>query len=74
MEIFLVIALLMVLGLYRNDRVLKERMRVLGIIQEQYLVSQSIGAFNHDVFKRHSYNEMMLKFWKPVKSFYKGIK
>uniref|UniRef100_A0A6M3J341 Uncharacterized protein n=1 Tax=viral metagenome TaxID=1070528 RepID=A0A6M3J341_9ZZZZ len=66
------------LGIYiliRNGHVYNERQRILGICSKQAKDCIRNGNHNwrsyYDFFDHHSYNEMVFKFWKPVKSFYK---
>ena len=61
--------------LYRNERVGRERQRVLDICSR--LAQVDIEA--HRPWKQRyayydsvSYDEMLWKFWRPVKSFYDG--
>lgn len=65
----------------RNKKVYSERMRVLNLIFDNYYKLLKSGknvetTYYEDKLKEFdkiSYNEMLYKFWKPVKSFYKDI-
>ena len=81
METFLTILLgfLLVISFFcsfmiiRNERVAKERRRLLDIVD---LKARSLIKEGKDweepynYFRSISYDEMVYKFWKPVKSFY----
>jgi len=50
----------------RNERVFKERQRMI-----EWVFEQSDWEEKKKLLKNPSYNDMVYKFWKPVKSFYK---
>ena len=60
---------------YRNNLVFKERMRLLDIVGKRAKRAISNGDTDwlkfYDPLKKVSYEEMVLKFWKPVGSFIK---
>jgi hypothetical protein len=62
--------------LIRNERVARERLRILNYIREQNGRDITAGIWDrrwedrYDEFDRISYNEMLVRFWKPVRSFY----
>ena len=63
--------------MYRVSATYKERVRVIEVLRDRALDSLDDGKFDKDFlnpFHRHTFNEMVLKIWKPVKSFYRDIK
>lgn len=63
----LIIGVIMLFILYRNNKVLEFRLRVIDRVfrDANYMKREKI-------FRSVSYYEMLFKFWKPLKSFYKG--
>lgn len=70
MEIVFIIYLALVIFsgymLYRNGMVSKERGRMI-----KWIFQQEDWEEKKELLKNPTYDEMMLKFWKPVSSFYK---
>jgi len=65
------------ISLARNDRVYKEKMRVLDLVHNLSLEDIRSGRdyqWRYDDFERVSYDMMILMWWRPVKSFYRGKK
>ncbi len=64
------------LYLFRNNRVAKERHRIIDLIYALSLEDIKKGKdFNwrYEEFKTIGYTDMLLAFWKPVSSFYKNM-
>jgi len=78
--VILVLILIVVFSLcmsFRNFRVYEERIRVLNYASKKAKEAIDKGCDwekEYEIADRYSYNEMMYKFWKPVKSFYKDIR
>ena len=76
MVILLIPIILMCFCIYmgfRNNHVYKEKIRIVGIVS--ILSSKDIDndkewMWRYDSFNKITYNEMLFKLWKPVKSFY----
>ena len=78
-EIFLIIILILLCGyfltLYRNYKTLSFRLFVLrriSILADRDIANNKPWGWRYDDFNSISYSTMVLKFWKPLKSFYKN--
>ena len=76
-NIVLIIGLIMILGcfgaLYRNSVVFKYRgeiLRKMSIASKKDIKNGKEWDWRHDVWDTITYNQMMVKFWKPIDSFY----
>lgn len=56
--------------LHRNNVVFKERSRMIRFIYSD----PSKVVERVKIFDKYTYNEMLNQFWKPVSSYYRGIK
>ena len=57
----------------RNNKVYKERLRVLNIISKLAEKNVNMGkdfAWRYDEFESIPYNKMFYEFWKPVSSYF----
>lgn len=64
------------IGIYvliRNNKVYKEMDKIIDILYIKPINEDDDYKKIKDVFNKHSYTEMILKFWIPVKNFYKDI-
>lgn len=60
----------LVFMLYRNNRVRDERIRVIRQIGD--LVEMESDRWRWEAYEEVTYEEMLLKFWKPISSFYEN--
>jgi len=69
-----VIAILLVILMIRNMQVGKHRLYIIEIISQKNIEEIESGiqytGFRFKMIEQISYNEMVLKFWKPLDSFY----
>ena len=63
-----------VMAIFRNQRVFKEKMRVNKACYERAKKEELTVGEWEKIIDRYTYNEMMIRFWKPIKSFYQDIK
>lgn len=65
-----------VYAMYRNNRVLEYRMRIINKIfqkgTEDIENGQPVPRWRMEEFDKVSYNEMVYKFWRKIDSFYEG--
>ncbi|MES2060227.1 MAG: hypothetical protein V4438_04320 [Patescibacteria group bacterium] len=74
--VFLAIFGLLILMLRRNNLIYEERRRVLDVISKMADESIEKGEewkVHYKILDRYTYNQMMLKFWRPVSWFYQDI-
>ena len=65
--LFICLLLFCVFMLYRNESVYKERMKIINRIS---MDADWVSKLKE--FQKISYDQMIYKFWIPVKKFYKG--
>lgn len=77
MEIILVVSIFWLIAcfyfMWRNNAVYKEKQRVLKIVSrlaQEDIDSGKAWLERYRVYNQVSYYSMLLKFWKPVRSFY----
>ena len=64
--ISIIIILFLLMLIVRNELVFRERNKMI-----DWIFSHKNWEEKIKLFDEYGYNEMVLKFWKPVKSFYK---
>lgn len=64
--VLVVFLIFMTLMLLRNNSVAKERGRMI-----DWIYNQPDWKVKRELLEKPSYNEMMVKIWRPVKWFYK---
>jgi len=76
--IIIILLIILSIGLViRSEKVHKERFRVINFIGDyniKMIEEYSPNRLSWSIIDRHSYDEMVFKFWIPVKSFYADIK
>jgi hypothetical protein len=70
----IVISILLIILIRRNNQVLKYRMYIINLISkrdmEEILKGMSYTGSRLKMFSQVSYYKMLLKFWKPLDSFF----
>ena len=68
------LSILLVILMIRNMQVGKHRLHIIEIISQKNIEEIESGmrytGFRYKMIEQISYNEMVLKFWKPLDSFY----
>lgn len=77
MTSYVVILLCLLIVLMRINAVGNERKRILELLYHQGLRDMDAGLipfWRYRDYDRHSFEEMVYKFWKPVRQFYAGAR
>jgi hypothetical protein len=71
--LFIFIILLTLYILLRNERISEHQSQILQIIRdkaEQDIQNEREWEWRYDDYSKVSYTDMVLRFWKPIDSFY----